>query len=65
MQRVVSDCLLLCEDGLREQQDKAPKTVTNSDRLRDMAAMLLCGAWFYSAWDLGPDAAGEAAGSLW
>lgn len=64
MRETLASNVALCQKLLDEAvASNPPRSVTNGERLRDMAALLAAGAWFYGVWGMG-QAGASAAGAL-
>lgn len=57
---IVGGSLQACEAELEVLRDAAPRRLPTQQRLADVSLLLLAGAWFYRAWDLGGAARGSS-----
>jgi hypothetical protein len=59
---LVSSNLQHCESELDRIKAEQPRRLPTQQRMLDVSLLLLTGAWFYRAWELGGSSSGSVAG---
>jgi hypothetical protein len=67
MLELVSNSLQQCESELARIKAEQPRRIPTQQRMMDVSLLILTGAWFYRAWELGGSSgsSGSSMAGVW